>query len=140
VRWPEWLVAEVLAPVSHHQWVFTVPKRLPLLFLYDRLLLGALSRCAGNTVCDLCRAGGSTRRAGDRGVDTDVRDPANWQPHLQAPVSEGAFDRHGELTPLEMPPAGVAEQLFRPRVTRMLVWRGRLEQDVAAGSISWKHS
>ncbi len=45
VLWAEWLTAEVLAPVEHHQWVFTVPKRLRLFFLYDRRLLGALSRC-----------------------------------------------------------------------------------------------
>ncbi len=43
--WAEWLSGEVLAAVPHHQWVFTVPKRLRLFFLYDRRLLGALSRC-----------------------------------------------------------------------------------------------
>lgn len=42
----EWLTGEVLAPVAHHQWEFTVPRRLRLVFLYDRRLLGAVSRCA----------------------------------------------------------------------------------------------
>jgi hypothetical protein len=36
----------VLAAAPHHQWVFTVPKRLRLFFLYDRRLLGVLSRSA----------------------------------------------------------------------------------------------
>jgi hypothetical protein len=63
VLWAEWLATEVLAPVSHHQWVFTVPKRLRLFFLYDRRLLGDLSRCAWETVGELYRAGLEDRRA-----------------------------------------------------------------------------
>jgi hypothetical protein len=46
VLWAEWLSSEVLAAAPHHQWVFTVPKRLRLFFLYDRRLLGVLSRSA----------------------------------------------------------------------------------------------
>jgi len=38
-------------------------KRLRLFFLYDRRLLGALSRCAWRTVRDLYRAGLRDRRA-----------------------------------------------------------------------------
>src|SRR3989338_2142699 len=57
VLWAEWLAGEVLAPVEHRQWVFTVPKRLRLFFLHDRRLLGALSRCAWRTVRDLYGAG-----------------------------------------------------------------------------------
>lgn len=53
----------MLAPVVHHQWVFTVPKRLRLFFLYDRRLLGDQSRCAWQTVRDLYRAGLEDRRA-----------------------------------------------------------------------------
>jgi hypothetical protein len=61
--WAEWLTAEVLAPVEHHPWVFTVPKRLRLFFLHDRRLLGALWRCAFRTVRDLYGAGLEDRRA-----------------------------------------------------------------------------
>jgi hypothetical protein len=63
VLWAQWLATEVLAPVAHHQRVFTVPKRLRLYFLYDRRLLGDLSRCAWETVRELYRAGLDDRRA-----------------------------------------------------------------------------
>ena len=43
-------------------------------------------------------------------------------------------------TPLALPAAGVAEELFRRRVLRMLVRRERLEEDAAAGFLSWSHS
>jgi hypothetical protein len=63
VLWAEWLATEVLAVEEHHQWVFTLPKRLRLFFLYDRRLLGDLSRCAWETVRELFRAGLGERHA-----------------------------------------------------------------------------
>lgn len=142
VVWAEWLATEVLAEVQHRQWVFTVPKRLRLFFLYDRRLLGDLSRCAWETVRDLYRAG-----LGDRiavpGMVVSIQtygDLANWQPHLHALVTEGVLDRQGQFTPLAVPLAGVAEELFRRRVVRMLVRRGRLEEEAAEGLLAWRHS
>ncbi|MFQ5974050.1 MAG: transposase [Alphaproteobacteria bacterium] len=142
VLWAEWLRSEVLAAAPHRQWVFTVPKRLRLFFLYDRQLLGALSRCAWRTVRDLYRAGLADRRAVP-GMVVSIQtygDLANWQPHLHALVSAGVFDRQAEFTPLALPASGVAEELFRRRVIRMLVRQGRLEEDAAAGLLSWRHS
>ncbi len=142
VLWAEWLSGEVLAAVPHHQWVFTVPKRLRLFFLYDRQLLGALSRCAWRTVWDLYRVGHQDRHAVP-GMVVSIQtygDLANWQPHLHALVCAGVFNRQGEFTPLALPPAGVGEELFRHRVIRMLVRQGRLEEDAGAGLLSWRHS
>ena len=50
------------------------------------------------------------------------------------------FRAEGGFVPLPLPPAGVAEDLFRRRVIRMLVRPGRLEEDAAAGLLSWRHS
>ncbi len=50
------------------------------------------------------------------------------------------FSAEGGFVPLPLPPAGVAEELFRRRVIRMLGRRGRLEEDAAAGLLSWRHS
>jgi hypothetical protein len=123
--------------------VFTVPKRLRLFFLYDRRLLGDLSRCAWETVRDLYRAGLQGRHAVPGmvvSIQTYGDQAANWQPHLHALVTGGALDGDGAFTALAVPPAGVAEELFRRRVIRMLVRRGRLEEDCAAGLLSWRHS
>ena len=78
VLWAEWLAGEVLAPVEHRQWVFTVPKRLRLFFLHDRRLLGALSRCAWRTVRDLYGAGLHDRHAGPGMVVTGSRICTRW--------------------------------------------------------------
>jgi hypothetical protein len=97
-------------------------KRLRLFFLYDRRLLGHLSRCAWETVRELYRAGLDDRRAVS-GMVVSIQtsgDLANWQPHLRALVSGGVFNREGVFTPLQLPPAGVAEELYRRRVIRLL--------------------
>jgi len=123
-------------------WVLTVPKRLRLFFLYDRRLLGALSRCAWETVRDLYRAGLEDRHSVP-GMVVSIQtygDLAHWQPHLHALVTAGVMDPDGSFTPLQLPAAGVTEELFRWRVIRMLVRRGRLEEDEAAGLLSWRHS
>ncbi len=139
VLWAEWLTGEVLAPVDHHQWVFTLPKRLRLFFLHDRRLLGALSRCAWRTVRDLYRAGRRDRRAVPGmvvSIQTYGDQAANWQPHLHALVTAGVVDGAGAFTPLPLPPAAVAEELFRRRVIAMLRQRGRLEDEAAAGLLA----
>jgi hypothetical protein len=97
---------------------------------------------AWRTVRDLYRAGLQDRHVVP-GMVVSIHtygDLANRQPHLHALVSAGVFDRQREFTPLALPPVGVAEELFRRRVIRMLVRRGRLEEDAAAGLLSWRHS
>ena len=46
VEFGKWLCAEVLKYVPHRQWVFSIPKRLRIYFMFDRSLLAKLSRCA----------------------------------------------------------------------------------------------
>ncbi|WP_096230703.1 transposase zinc-binding domain-containing protein [Thermoanaerobacterium sp. RBIITD] len=46
VEFGEFLYGEVLKRVPHRQWVFSIPKRLRLYFMYDRRLLAKLSQCA----------------------------------------------------------------------------------------------
>jgi hypothetical protein len=120
-----------------------LPKRLRLFFLHDRRLLGALSRCAWRTVRDLYRAGLRDRRAVPGmvvSIQTYGDQAANWQPHLHALVTAGVVDGAGAFTPLPLPPAAVAEELFRRRVIAMLRQRGRLEEEVAAGLLAWRDS
>jgi hypothetical protein len=46
VEFGEWLCTQVLKLVPHRQWVFSLPKRLRIYFLFNRKLLANLSRCA----------------------------------------------------------------------------------------------
>jgi hypothetical protein len=83
---------------------------------------GELSRCAWETVRKLYRAGLEDRHA-VAGMVVSIQtygDLANWQPHLHALVSAGVFHRQGEFTSLTLPPAGVAEELFRRQWARLI--------------------
>jgi hypothetical protein len=44
------LADEIIEPVPHRQWVFTIPKCLRIYFRFDRKLLGLLCRAAYETV------------------------------------------------------------------------------------------
>jgi hypothetical protein len=55
-------------------------------------------------------------------------------------ATAGLVDRQGRFTPLDTPPSSVAEEMFRRRVLRMLVDRGKLDEDAAEGLLTWKHS
>jgi hypothetical protein len=46
VEFGEWLCTQVLKSVPHRQWIFCIPKRLRIYFLFNRKLLAKLSRCA----------------------------------------------------------------------------------------------
>src|SRR4030042_437032 len=50
VEYSEWLLGNVLKKVPHRQWVFSIPKRLRIYFLYDRKLLSKLSKCGWNVI------------------------------------------------------------------------------------------
>ena len=46
VEYGECLLTNVLKDIPHRQWVFSIPKRLRIYFMFDRKLLTKLSRCA----------------------------------------------------------------------------------------------
>ena len=145
--WAEWVVDELLLPVRHHQWVFVLPKRLRLYFLYDRALLGDLARCAVASIRRLYH-----NRAIDQGIDPKGLKPgvalaihthgdfSNWQPHIHCLVTAGVADRHGEITPLDLPWPPAAEADFQARILRLLKRRDRLTPEQVEGMLAWAHS
>ena len=62
VAFSERLVGQVLKKVPHRQWVFSIPKRLRIYFLFDRKLLAKLCRRAWK-VLKLYLSQGSTGNA-----------------------------------------------------------------------------
>ncbi len=65
---------------------------------------------------------------------------AHLHPHLPVLVTDGAFRRDGSFVVLPPPDPAVREELWRRQV---LAWFGRqgwLDEDGAAGMLSWPHS
>lgn len=102
-----------------------------------RAVIGALSRCAWSTVRDLYRSGLQDLRVVPGmmvSIQTYGDHAANRQPHLHTLVSAGVFDPEGEFTAPELPPTGVAEELFPRRVIRILVRRGEARRGRGRGA------
>ncbi len=76
---------EVVEPVGHAMWTFTIPKLLRPYFLYHRELLGKLCRAAWETVSELIReAAGPVDVCcpGMVGVVQTASDDLRWMPHV----------------------------------------------------------
>ncbi len=142
VEYGEWLLTNVLKDVPHRQWVFSIPKRLRIYFMYDRKLLAKLSRCAWNVVrpflisatpCDDATAGASIA------VQT-YGDFLNFNPHLHAIVADGCFLSDGNF---RMAPGFTAENLeesFQYEVLKMLKKEGKINYAIIENMLSWRHT
>ncbi len=51
----EWITEEILYPLPHRQYVFTIPKMLRPYFRFDQKLLGKLSQCAYRSLKEFFR-------------------------------------------------------------------------------------
>ncbi|MBI3080950.1 MAG: transposase [candidate division NC10 bacterium] len=141
-RWSLWLEETLLAPVPHRQVVLAVPKRLRPYFLYNRVLLGDLSRVAARTLTAFIRATTGERNL-SVGLVASIQTHgslANWHPHLHLLVTDGGFRPDGTFVPLPLHDVATLTEAFRRAVLRWFVRRGLLEAETAAGMLAWPHS
>lgn len=140
--WGIWLEETLLADVPHRQVVLTVPKRLRPYFLYDRTLLGDLSRVAARTVTAFIRATVGERDLSGRIVSSIQTHGslANWHPHLHLLVTDGGFRPDGTFVHLPLHDVATLTEAFRLAVLKLFVRRNLLDIDTAAGLLAWPHS
>ncbi len=136
------LAEEVLAPVSHRQWVLTMPKRLRIFFRYDRRLLGKLCRLAYETIRDaLCQACGA--REGEPGYVGAIQtfgDLMGWHSHIHAIVSEGLFKRDGFFIRITKVDMERCAEMWRERVFDLLLREEKIDEEVVRSMRGWPHS
>ena len=142
VLFAEKLTTEILAPVPHRHWTFSIPRALRALFERDRKLLGLLSQSAYAAILKTFQA------LFDR---TDVRPgcavslqtfgayAANWNPHAHALVSDGVFTPEGEFLPLPSLDTSAVMQLFRRLLLKRLHQAERLSEAFMQSLLSWTH-
>ena len=136
------LQEEVLEPVAHVQFVFTIPKMLRPCFLYHRELLGELCRASYETVRELMSAAVSPDvrlRPGLVAVVQTFNSDLRWNPHIHALVSRGAWDEQGHWISLPSIDARAAELLFRHKVLSLLYEAGLIDERHVDLLLSWQH-
>jgi hypothetical protein len=133
---------EVLAPVPHRQWVFTVPKRLRIYFRYDRKLLGKLCRAAWETIRDVyaLEVDGDVGMPAMIGAVQTFGDLINYHPHIHAVAPEGVFTKSGYFVYITETWKHRAVEIWQEKVFDFLVEEGRIDREVAAMIKSWRHT
>jgi len=96
----EWVEQNVLAPVAHRQYVFTLPKLLRPNFSRHRAWLGELCRIAERLLTDAYTAAAPCARPGLVLFVQTFGDLANFNPHLHVLAADGVFGADGAFTAL----------------------------------------
>ena len=140
----EKLREEILAPVHHRHWIFTIPVSLRQLFLRERRLLGILPRCAFLAIRRTFAAvlGQEDARPGMVVALQTFGSQLQFNPHLHCLVSDGVFRKGGEFVPFPVFDEDFEQLLtetFRRLVLDALVTAHRLSEDFRDRLLSFRH-
>lgn len=143
VEFGERLCMEVLKKIPHRHFIFNIPKILRRYFLYDRRLLAALSRCAWESL-KIFIQDAVPENDPIPGAVIAVQtfgDFLGFNPHCHILVTDGCF--YGEkgmfrvAPPLELKKL---EGIFRHKVFKMLLKKGKITEEMVRMLSAWKHS
>jgi hypothetical protein len=140
VLFAEKLTGEILAPVPHRHWTFSIPRVLRGLFERERSLLSLLSQTAYASILKSYQAllGRKDVRPGCvLSLQTYGAYGANFNPHCHGLVTDGAFSRDGEFLPLPSLDASAIMQLFRRLLLLRLHQAERLSESFMQNLLSW---
>jgi hypothetical protein len=132
----------VLKYVPHRQWVFSIPKRLRIYFMFDRKLLTKLSRCAWKVLnLYLTQAiPNDDAKAGAAVAVQSFGDFQNFHPHLHILATDGCFYNDDAFMVCPPPNTGDLEELFRYEVFKMLKAEGKITDIIIENMMNWRHS
>jgi hypothetical protein len=129
----------LLAPATG---VFSLPKRLRLIFLYNRNLLAKLSQCAWRVLSCYLKQSVSIASPTPGAVIAvqTFGDLLNFNPHLHIIATDGCFQSDGIFMIGATPDANDLEDLFRSEVLKMLLQEGKITDATIKNMDSWHHS
>ena len=142
VEFGEWLCEEVLKAVPHRHLVFSIPKIFRRYFLYDRRLLSDLSRCAWETLKEFFQKTVPKEDAIPGAVIAihSFGDFLGWHPHLHVLCTDGCFYGNGMFRVAPIFELKRLEEIFRHKVFKMLLSKGKITQDLVGMLRKWRHS
>lgn len=142
IEFGEHLCENVLKQVPHRQWVFSLPKRLRIYFMFDRTLLKKLCLCAWNVLSSYLIQSiphDDTTPAAIVSIHT-FGDFQNFHPHLHILAPDGCFREDGSFTLSPTPSPSDLEEPFRQEVFKMLKKEGKINDFIIENMMSWHHS
>ena len=129
----------VLAPVPHRQYVFTLPKLLRPIFSHHRAWLGELCRIATRLLTQAYVAAAPGTRPGLVLYVQTFGDLANCNPHLHVLATDGVFAADSTFTTLPPVPEALLAEGFRRAVLALLVKQHAITDALRAKILGWRH-
>jgi len=128
--------------VPYRQVVLTTPKRLRVFFRFDRRLLGELPSCVWRALrLYLAAAFGRTDLTpGAIGFLQTAGELLGYHPHLHMLLADGALLPDGTFRTFSTSPPRSSRSSSGPRWLRLLVERGKIDDDVVQSLLAWRHS
>ena len=130
----------VLAPVGHRQYVFTVPRMLRPIFSRRRGLLGELCHIVEHLLISAYSGAGVEGRPGLIPFVQTFGDLLTFNPHVHVLAADGAFRADGVFVVLPAIPVKLLERGFRIAVLKLLVAESALGERLSASMLAWRHS
>jgi hypothetical protein len=142
IEFSEHLTEKVLEEVPHRQWVFSIPKRIRVFFMYDRKLLAKLSKCVWKVLSEYLKQTVNDDNAVPAAVIAvqTFGDFLNFNSHFHIIASDGCFDKEGNFIIGKTPSADDLEEAFRYEVLKMLKKEGKLFDITIENMKTWHHS
>jgi len=146
VLFAEKLREQILQPVAHRHFVFTIPKALRSLFERERPLLSLLSQSAYESIREIFQElfqRKDLRPGAVNSIQTFGSFAANFHPHIHGLFSEGVFTPEGEFLPLPVPATSLLaniEERFRHLLLKRLRRAERLSDTFLNKLLGWNPS
>ena len=136
----DWVEANVLAPVSHRQYVFTVPRILRSIFSRRRRLLGVLCQIIEGLMRENYAAVKPGCREGMILFVQTFGDLVTFNPHVHVLAADGVFGDDGTFFVLPPVPHRMLERHFRTEVLAMLLHEGEISETLVQRMGAWRHT
>ena len=133
----------VLYPVPHRQYVFSIPKILRIYFKYDRSLLTGLCQCAWRSLLTFLREVVGLKEGVPGAVlaiHTFGADPSRYHPHLHVLATDGLFRDTGTFYVMKDVDLKPLEELFRAEVFKFLKKEGKITDELINKLLKWRFS
>ena len=137
------LTENVLFPVPHRQYVFSIPKMLRIYFKYDRSLLTGLCQCAYRSLLVFLREVVGLNDGVPGAVmviHTFGALPERWHPHLHVLSTDGLFRDTGTFYVMKDVDLKPLEDLFRAEIFKFLNKEGKITDVLIKKLMAWRNS
>lgn len=141
VQFGELLRENIIHPLPHRQYVFSIPIILRKFFLYNRKLLSLLSAAAAESLRVFFRTvlGLPEGVVGAVLAIQTFGDYARWHPHIHAIVADGLFRPSGVFHVMPRTDLRPLAELFRARVLARLKKAGLIDDSFIVRIMQWRH-